>query len=41
MAMLRNLVISLLRLAGWNNTAYATRHNRQDVVRAANLLLAS
>lgn len=39
MATLRNLAISLLRLAGWNNIAQATRHTARDVTRAANLLL--
>lgn len=39
MAALRNLAISLLRLAGWDNIAQATRHIARDVTRAANLLL--
>jgi predicted transposase YbfD/YdcC len=41
MATLRNLAISLLRLAGWDNIAQATRHTARDVTRAANLLLTS
>lgn len=41
MATLRNLAISLLRLAGWDNIAQATRHTARNVTRAANLLLAS
>lgn len=41
MATLRNLAISLLRLAGWHNIAQATRHTARDVTRAANLLLTS
>ena len=41
MATLRNLAISLLRLAGWDNIAHATRHTARDVTRAANLLLTS
>jgi len=41
MATLRNLAISLLRLAGWDNIAQATRHTARDVTRAANLILTS
>ena len=41
MATLRNLAISLLRLAGWDNIAAATRHTARDVTRAAYLLLTS
>jgi len=41
MATLRNLAISLHRLAGWDNIAQATRHTARDVTRAANLLLTS
>ena len=41
MAALRNLAISLLRLAGWDNIAAATRHTSRDVDRAAKLLLTS
>ena len=41
MAALRNLAISLLRLAGWNNIAQATRHTSRDVTRAAELILTS
>ncbi len=40
MAALRNLAISLHRLAGRTNIAQATRHRERDVTRAANLLLA-
>ena len=39
MATLRNLAISLLRLAGWDNIAAGLRHTSRDVNRAANLLL--
>jgi predicted transposase YbfD/YdcC len=41
MATLRNLAISLLRLAGWDNIAQATRHTARDVTRAAKLILTS
>lgn len=41
MAALRNLAISLLRLAGSNNIAKATRHTARDVTRAAKLILTS
>lgn len=41
MAALRNLAISLLRLAGWDNIAQATRHTSRDVTRAAQLILTS
>ena len=41
MATLRNLAISLLRLAGSTNIAQATRHTSRDVTRAANLILTS
>ena len=39
MATLRNLAISLLRLAGWDNIAAGLRHTSRDPNRAANLLL--
>ena len=39
MAALRNFAISLLRLAGWDNIAQATRHIARDVTRAAKLIL--
>lgn len=41
MATLRNLAISLHRLAGHDNIAQATRHTTRDVNRAAQLLLTS
>lgn len=41
MAALRNLAISLLRLAGSHNIAQATRHTSRDVTRAAKLILTS
>ena len=41
MATLRNLAISLLRLAGWDNIAAGLRHTSRDINRAANLLLTS
>lgn len=41
MAALRNLAISLHRLAGWDNIAQATRHTSRDVTRAAKLILTS
>ena len=41
MAILRNLAISLLRLAGWDNIAAGLRHTSRDINRAANLLLTS
>ena len=41
MAALRNLAISLLRLAGHDNIAQATRHTSRDVNRAAKLILTS
>lgn len=40
-AALRNLAISLLRLAGSTNIAQATRHTSRDVTRAAKLILTS
>lgn len=39
MATIRNLAISLLRLAGWDSIAAGLRHTSRDVNRAANLLL--
>lgn len=39
LAALRNLAISLLRLAGRDNIAQATRHIARDVTRAAKLIL--
>lgn len=39
MATLRNLTISLLRLAGWDNIAAGLRYISRDTNRAANLLL--
>lgn len=39
MATLRNTVISLLRLAGWNNIAKALRHHARDPERALTCLL--
>ena len=41
MATLRNLAISLLRLAGSDNIAQATRHTARHVTRAAKLILTS
>ena len=41
MAALRNLAITLLRLAGWDNIAQGTRHAARDVARAAELILTS
>ena len=41
MAALRNLAISLLRLAGHDNIAQATRHTSRDVNRAVKLILTS
>lgn len=38
MATIRNLVISLLRLAGWDNIAAGLRHTSRNVNRAAYLL---
>lgn len=38
MATLRNLVISLLRLAGWTNIAEALRHHAADSQRPLTLL---
>ncbi len=39
MATLRNTVISLLRLAGWDNIAKAVRHHARDPERALTCLL--
>ena len=39
MATLRNTVISLLRLAGWDNIAKALRHHARDPERALTCLL--
>ncbi len=41
MATLRNTVISLLRLAGWTNTAAALRHHAREPDRPINLVLTS
>ena len=41
MAALRNIALSLLRLAGWTNIAEAPRHHARDAARAVNLLLTS
>ena len=39
MASLRNTVISLLRLAGWDNIAKALRHHARNPDRALTCLL--
>ena len=41
MATLRNLAISLLRLAGWTGIASALRHHARDPERPLNLILTS
>lgn len=41
MATLRNLAISLLRLAGWTGIATALRHHARDPERPLNLILTS
>ena len=41
MATLRNIAISLLRLAGWTNIAAAQRHHARSPDRPINLLLTS
>jgi hypothetical protein len=41
MASLRNLAVSILRIAGVTNIAKATRHHAWDPLRPLNLLLTS
>lgn len=41
MAMIRNLAITLLRLAGWENIAEGRRYHSRHLDKTANLLLTS